>query len=80
MLMLMDVPEQTAVELAKDFCAFFHQESVMVTFSPSSVVFYKGDDLIIQSVPGHAETVVSMTRSQKNRSSGSAWDDSTKTV
>lgn len=41
MLMLMDVPEQTAMELAKDFCVFFHQESVMVTSSPSSVVFIK---------------------------------------
>jgi hypothetical protein len=37
----MDVPEQTVMELAKDLCAFFHQESVMVTSSPTSVVFVK---------------------------------------
>ena len=36
-----DVPEQTVMELAKDLCAFFHQESVMVKSSPTSVVFVK---------------------------------------
>ena len=41
MLMLIDVPEQIVNELAKDLCAFFHQESVMVTTSPMSVVFIK---------------------------------------
>ena len=40
-LTLMDVPEQTVTELAKDLCAFFHQESVMVTFAPTKVVFIK---------------------------------------
>ena len=39
MLQLLDVPEQTVNEIAKDLCAFFHQESVMVTFSPVKVVF-----------------------------------------
>ena len=39
MLTLMNIPEQTVTEIAKDLCAFFHQESVMVTSSPSSVVF-----------------------------------------
>ena len=33
--------EQIVTELAKDLCAFFHQESVMVTTSPASVVFIK---------------------------------------
>ena len=41
MLMLIDAPEQIVNELAKDLCAFFHQESVMVTTSPMSVVFIK---------------------------------------
>ena len=41
MLRLIDVPEKTVTELAKDLCAFFHQESVMVTSSPVSVVFIK---------------------------------------
>lgn len=40
-LMLMDVPQQTVTEIAKDLCAFFRQESVMVTSSPCSVVFVK---------------------------------------
>ena len=38
---LIDVPEQIVTDLAKDLCAFFHQESVMVTSSPTSVVFIK---------------------------------------
>ena len=41
MLGLMNVPEQTVTEIAKDLCAFFNQESVMVTTSPVSVVFIK---------------------------------------
>ncbi len=41
MLMLIDAPEQIVEELAKDLCVFFHQESVMVTTSPTSVVFIK---------------------------------------
>ncbi len=38
-LMLLDVEEKTVMEIAKDLCAFFHQESIMVTTAPSSVVF-----------------------------------------
>ena len=38
-LMLIDVPENTVNEIAKDLCMFFNQESVMVTASPSSVYF-----------------------------------------
>ena len=38
-LMLMDVAEEKAMEIARDLCAFFHQESVMVTFSPCKAVF-----------------------------------------
>ncbi len=39
-LTLMDIDETTVMEIAKDLCAFFHQESVMVTTSaPCSVVF-----------------------------------------
>ena len=41
MLTLIDVPEQIVIELAKDFCAFFQQESVMVTSSPTSVIIIK---------------------------------------
>ena len=41
MLGLMGVPEQTVTEIAKDLCAFFNQESVMVTTAPISVVFIK---------------------------------------
>ena len=41
MLTLIDVPEQTVIDLAKDLCAFFHQDSVMVTSAPTSVVFIK---------------------------------------
>ena len=40
-LLLMEVPESTVTEIAKDLCAFFNQESVMVTYSPCSVVFVK---------------------------------------
>lgn len=40
-LMLLDVPEKVVQEIAKDLCAFFHQESVMVTTAPCSVVFVK---------------------------------------
>ena len=40
-LMLLGVPQETVIEIAKDLCAFFHQESVMVTTSPCSVVFVK---------------------------------------
>ena len=38
-LMLMDVPKEVVIEIAKDLCAFFHQESVMVTASPCETVF-----------------------------------------
>jgi hypothetical protein len=41
MLMLIDVPDQIVTELAKDLCVFFNQESVVVTSSPTSVVFIK---------------------------------------
>ena len=40
-LMLMGTPETTVMEIAKDLCAFFHQESVMVTTAPCSTVFVK---------------------------------------
>ena len=40
-LMLMGTPEETVMEIAKDLCAFFHQESVMVTSAPCSTVFVK---------------------------------------
>lgn len=40
-LMLLNVPQETVTEIAKDLCAFFHQESVMVTSAPCSVVFVK---------------------------------------
>lgn len=40
-LTLIDVPEQTVRELAKDLCVFFNQESVMITSAPTEVVFIK---------------------------------------
>ena len=40
-LTLMDVPEETVREMARDLCSFFHQESVMVTESASEVYFVK---------------------------------------
>ena len=40
-LMLVEVPEQTVMEIAGDLCAFFHQESVMVAAEPCSVFFVK---------------------------------------
>ena len=38
-LLLLDVPQATTTEIAKDLCAFFNQESVMVTYSPCKAVF-----------------------------------------
>ena len=40
-LMLMNTPEETVIDIARDLCAFFNQESVMVTTAPCSVVFVK---------------------------------------
>lgn len=40
-LMLLNAEESTVTEIAKDLCAFFHQESVMVTMSACSVVFIR---------------------------------------
>ncbi|MBQ1788290.1 MAG: hypothetical protein II004_05105 [Erysipelotrichaceae bacterium] len=41
MLTLLDVDEQTIEEIAKDLCAFFNQESVMVSTSEAEVRFVK---------------------------------------
>ena len=41
MLRLVDVPDDTVIEIAKDLCVFFNQESVMVTLNSTSVVFVK---------------------------------------
>ena len=38
-LTLVDISEEKTIEIAKDLCAFFNQESVMVTSSPSKVIF-----------------------------------------
>ena len=38
-LILIDTPEKTVMEIAKDLCAFFHQESVMVVYSQPEVEF-----------------------------------------
>ncbi len=40
---LLDIPEETVTEIAKDVCAFFHQESVMVTSSDAEVCFIHDD-------------------------------------
>lgn len=39
MLRLLNVPEHTINEIARDICVFFNQESVLVTTSPTSVVY-----------------------------------------
>lgn len=41
MLRLMNVSDETVTELAKDLCAFFNQESVMISSSANSVFFVK---------------------------------------
>lgn len=41
MLRLIDVPESTVIEIAKDMCVYFNQECVMVVTNPASVVFVK---------------------------------------
>lgn len=41
MLTLIDVDEHIAREIARDLCAFFHQESVMMTCSEVKTVFIK---------------------------------------
>lgn len=38
-LTLMDVSKEVVTDIAKDLCAFFNQESVMITETPSSVYF-----------------------------------------
>ena len=40
-LILVDVPEETINEIAKDLCVFFNQETVMITREPCSVVYVK---------------------------------------
>ncbi|MBO7459681.1 MAG: hypothetical protein J6T53_02065 [Bacteroidales bacterium] len=42
-LSLIDADKQIAEAIAKDLCAFFHQESVMVTESVINVSFIKDD-------------------------------------
>ena len=41
MLTLIDVPEDTIMEIAKDLCVFFNQESVMVVTNPASAIIVK---------------------------------------
>ena len=41
MLTLLDVDEQTIEEIARDLCAFFHQESVMVSTGEAEVHFVR---------------------------------------
>ena len=38
-LTLMNAPEEEVIEIAKDLCVFFNQESVMVTSSETSMIF-----------------------------------------
>lgn len=42
-LTLLDVPNETIDEIAKDLCAFFHQESVLVTTAASEAYFVKDE-------------------------------------
>ena len=47
LISLIDADKQIAESIAKDLCAFFHQESVMVTESVVNVSFIKENPLII---------------------------------
>ena len=38
---LIDIPEETVNEIAKDLCAFFHQESVLITAGAIRSYFVK---------------------------------------
>ena len=40
-LTLLDAEESIVQEIAKDLCAFFHQESVLITKAPSELVVVK---------------------------------------
>jgi len=40
-LTLIDTEKETVNEIAKDLCAFFHQESVMITENPVQTYFIK---------------------------------------
>ena len=40
-LSLLDVKEDVVEEISKDLCAFFNQESVMVTYSDAMIQFVK---------------------------------------
>ncbi|MBQ6559936.1 MAG: hypothetical protein IJL85_03805 [Erysipelotrichaceae bacterium] len=40
-LTMLDVPDEIVQEIAKDLCMFFHQESVMVTYSDAQVHFVR---------------------------------------
>ncbi len=40
-LTLLDVDEKTIAEISKDLCAFFNQESVMVTYTDAMIQFVK---------------------------------------
>ena len=42
-LTLIDTESDTANEIAQDLCSFFHQESVLMTFSEIKAVFIKSD-------------------------------------
>lgn len=42
-LTLLGIPDKTVEEIAKDLCAFFNQESVMVTKSEAEVCFIHDD-------------------------------------
>ena len=41
LLTLLNVPKQTVEEIAKDLCAFFNQDSVMITSSENSIYYVK---------------------------------------
>ncbi|MBR2577734.1 MAG: DUF3574 domain-containing protein [Erysipelotrichaceae bacterium] len=40
-VMLLGTPEETVKEIAKDLCAFFNQESVMITYDTAEVHFIR---------------------------------------
>ena len=65
-LMLIDIPEDTVIEIAKDLCAFFHQESVMVTTSPCSVIYVKEnlfeDNSLVDTIPFNSSNLTRLPR------------------
>ena len=55
-LTLIDAPQETAQEIAKDLCAFFHQESVLITEGQERAYYLRDT---IKGSPGEEEKELS---------------------